>query len=154
MQRRHGTIVADALVITLITVMILTKVFFGGWTTGLIGGKVNVTAENIYSQNAVAEDILAAPCATKTRGVFYKSAVKTGDFHCLHPKGDILLRFSYGGDSEGWRISRGGGGIVTVRQMTWQDLAHISKNLQTYRVQIYGPETNTFEGADMQVSVQ
>lgn len=46
-----------------------------------------------YGHSIAAEKLLEASCATSSRGVFYISAVKAGDFRCVVPKDLLYVRF-------------------------------------------------------------
>lgn len=105
-----------------------------------------------YTDNVVAEEVMGAPCATSSRGVFYRSSIITGDFACTAPVGGPLyVRFTLDDDStHAWAI-RGKDGPADITPYGRVDLLGDPFS-QTYRVLVRDGGTTT--PATMEVGTQ
>jgi len=98
-----------------------------------------------YGHSIAAEKLLEASCATHSRGVFYLSSVKAGDFRCVVPKNLLYVRFESEVLPNGvmrYELDRGGqaGGINWRRQdfgLFVKQLHEIPQLDDFYTVQLY-----------------
>ncbi|MFB6294289.1 MAG: hypothetical protein ABEI97_00870, partial [Candidatus Nanohaloarchaea archaeon] len=63
-----------------------------------------------HGEHAVGE-VIQAPCATVSRGVFSMAAVQSGSLQCIDPLGGVLVKFEGGGVSKTWRVEQTDSGI-------------------------------------------
>ncbi|MDY6776708.1 MAG: hypothetical protein SVQ76_01220 [Candidatus Nanohaloarchaea archaeon] len=66
----------------------------GAVYTAVVVKQAGLTTNKLYTQNMAGEEVVNAPCATVSRGVFYRSAVLSGDFRCLNPRTTLYLKFN------------------------------------------------------------
>lgn len=86
----------------------------GAVYTGIVVSEVKSSTKNVYTGNIVGEQFLNAPCATRSRAVFYNSSLASGAFNCIHPRGTFYLTFKVGDGPliYRWKISTDSGETV------------------------------------------
>jgi len=111
-----------------------------------------------YRRAASAEKLLTASCATKSRGVFYASAVASGDLRCVWPLDNMYVRFeadTLSGNQSMWMIERE---AYNPRNQDFRIFVRDMRNLPPmddfYQVTIYNRSTKQTHPATMGVTAQ
>ncbi len=146
MSQRSGVVAAIPLTVTGVgvTYMLVIGIIY----TQVIAGQVSVVGDNMYGRNAIGEEVMEAPCATRSRAVFYNSSVVAGDFRCLNPVGVTYLQFDvFDGGTTTWSITRLEDGTTEV-SATVQGTAQLT---HSYPVKIYDTATNTYRNTTLRV---
>lgn len=122
--------------------------------------EANHQLADAYGHSIAAEKLLEASCATSSRGVFYVSAVRAGDFRCVVPKDLLYVRFEserLPGNVTRYEIDHGGeaGGINFRRQdygIYVRQLHEIPVIDDFYTVQLYNQSSGERYTARMGVT--
>lgn len=80
---RRGMV--SPLMIAIALMGIVVVLLEGAVYVNLVSNGISASGGTMYSGSMIDEAILNAPCATHRRGVFYRSAVESGDFRCVEP---------------------------------------------------------------------
>lgn len=127
-------------------VLMLVEMFI---YTEAVSGDLSLNANTFYTDVAVGEAALTAPCATTTRAVFYRSSVVSGDFECLSPPNDIYLSFTLAdGTVYAWRVQGNDDGTVSISQLSNRFSWRLSRS---YDVLIYDANRDTYTTAELRV---
>lgn len=140
---RRGQLISltDAVTYALIVGIIVEGFIY----TQIVVNQADTSSERLYTENTVGDDILSAPCATESRAVFYRSAVKSGDLACIDPPAETFVQFDIGDTNYTWSISRADGGGTAVSAAV-----HFSYD-QRYDVLVYDETSGQTEQAILAV---
>lgn len=115
---------------------------------GAVAEKTGAAEVDVYRDSVLGMDVLGASCATRSRGVFYLSAVRSGDLSCLQPEDSVQLQFTLeDGSVYSWELERSGSG-VSVR-----DPVVVAAFDNTYRVLVYDQGSRTYQKATLRVGI-
>lgn len=115
---------------------------------GVVRNQLRGQVEGLFKDNVMIEDVLSAPCATKSRGVFYRSAVTSGDFDCLTPPGTMYLDFRTDSMYTLWAVDKN----ATHSTVRSPDEAPFFS--QTLTVHLYDADDGSVEKAVMRVGAR
>ncbi len=142
-QRRSG--VVDMLVAPFVFALIIVMTYLGVLFGGMVAEKSADKSELFYDPQSMGE-VIDAPCAVASRGVFYQSAVENGDFECFTPHNRISLTFrDVDGGPYTWVVERTDSGIEVRGDSAGPD------NPQTYPVLVYDRDDGTTTPAVLEV---
>lgn len=145
-RRRTGQ--AGIIIVILIFAGLFIILAETGAYEGIVRDQLRGQVEDLFQENVVVEDVLSAPCATRSRGVFYRSSVLSGDFACLSPPDAIYLNFTMGSTQVSWAVSK------TDDDVTVQPVGPDPIFTQTMTVHVYDEDTGTVETALLAVGGQ
>ncbi len=111
-----------------------------------------------FRRAASAEKLLTASCATKSRGVFYATAVESGDFRCVWPLNNMYVRFeadTLSGNQSQWMIERESFNPANQDfRIFVRDMRNLPQMDDFYQVTIYNRSTKQTHPAIMGVTAQ
>lgn len=147
MRRKGIDVVPTLWTLSFAMVMIPIGAIYGG----AVGNELKVSGGAFYGQAGMGEAVLNAPCATKSRAVFYNASVVSGDFECIHPKEVAYLSFeSPEMTNYGWAV---------IQQSDRVKVAHLiqpaRQNLaKSFDILIYDASTDTYTSATLWVGAK
>lgn len=115
---------------------------------GIVRDQLRGQVEDLFQDNVVVEDVLSAPCATRSRGVFYRSAILSGDFACLSPPDAVYLNFTMDSTQVTWAVTK------TDSDVTVQPAGPDPFFTQTMTVHVYDADDGTVRTALLAVGAQ
>lgn len=135
----------DLLVAPLVFGLIVVMLWLGGTFGGMVAEKSASKAEVFYDRQSMGE-IIDAPCAVHSRGVFYRASIENGEFGCFTPYGTILLKFQFDGEEHRWAMERTESGVDV------SESSAALTNPQTYPILVYDRDAGTKTPAVLEVS--
>lgn len=91
-MNRYGQIL-NPMPIAILLGGLVMMLLMGALYTSIVLDDAGLSNDKLYTHNIVGSEVMGAACATASRGVFYKSAVFSGEFDCLNPRATVFIRF-------------------------------------------------------------
>lgn len=150
-MKRHGFGIADWSVVAI--VLILGVIMIGAGLTYVDhkSGQVSQKKELFYMEQIKGE-VVDAPCATASRGVFELNAIKNKKFNCIIPRSTLYLRFIPGDKSKQMLQGVDTSVKITPKNNGVSIGSHSkSKRGETYRILVYNRQTGEKAPATLSV---
>lgn len=97
LRKGDGNLILKGIAFAFATGIVILIHVYGG----LLRQDMEASANEFTSSGGQAEQMLSAPCATKSRAVFYNASIVSGDFDCITPMNPIYVSFGVDTDEDG-----------------------------------------------------
>lgn len=109
-RRGQAAVVPIILVIAGLSMLLAEAAIY----EGVAQDQMRQQIDRLMEQNIDIEGLISAPCATRSRGVFYRSSILSGDFECITPRMSLYLNFTVGSSFHLWQVNRMEDGGISV----------------------------------------
>ncbi len=142
--RRKGFGLADIIIAAIVLIEIMIMLYLGADFAGAVAERSADRSVFFHGEHAVGE-VIQAPCATVSRGVFSVGAVQSGNLDCIDPLDGVLVTFEGGSVSETWRVEQTESGVQV------QESSESTNYPETYRILLYSGATESTVPAELTI---
>lgn len=148
-MNREGNV--SVIVIAIVVTSWMVILLEGAVYAGMVTNGIQTTSGELFTGSMIDEAVLNAPCATKERGVFYRSAIVSGDLRCIEPPVSVrMIVVLESGERYQRDIVRFDDGVKVINGRYSTQIGETRR----YSVLVYDRESDSYTNATLRVGAR